>query len=88
MKIEYWKSGRLLNIFETVLDCHKVCKNMVFGYFHPKTSDDILLFIVLSNNSTSGKGTIARYGWPIRMTISLVNITKTNHMQRNNGFVQ
>ena len=35
-KLEYLKSGTLLISFETVLDCHKFCQNVVFGYFHPK----------------------------------------------------
>ena len=30
---EYSKSGRSLHIFETVVDCNIVCKNVLFGYF-------------------------------------------------------
>ena len=38
MKLEYLKSDKLLNISKTVLDCHKLYQNVVFGYFHPLPS--------------------------------------------------
>ena len=32
-KLEYPKSGKSLYIFEIVVDCNIVCKNVLFGYF-------------------------------------------------------
>ena len=42
-KFEYSNSGRFLHIFETVVNCNIVCKNMLFRYFRPKVITNITL---------------------------------------------
>ena len=34
--LKYLKSGRSLYIFETMVDCNIICKNVLFGYFCPE----------------------------------------------------
>ena len=48
-KLEYLKNVRSLYIYETMVDCDIICKNLLFGYFHlviTKENDQthILLF--------------------------------------------
>ena len=42
-KLEYSNSGKFLHIFETVVDCNIICKNVLFGYFHPEVITNITL---------------------------------------------
>ena len=42
-KFEFSNSSRFLHIFETVVDCNIVCKNVLFRYFRPKVITNITL---------------------------------------------
>lgn len=38
-KLEYPKSNRSLYIFETMIYCNIICKNVLFGYFRPQKKE-------------------------------------------------
>ena len=43
VKFEYSNSSRFLHIFETIVDCNIVCKNVLFRYFRLKVITNITL---------------------------------------------
>lgn len=56
--------------------------------FNTRTSNNILHFTMSSNKIIANKSTIAKDGPSIKMTTSVIKITKTRRMYKKEGLVQ